>query len=107
MTNKKKPFVLRLSPSMMNALEKWAADEFRSVNGQIEWIINRALRDSGRLRKDGEGHGPVQGAQEKLKGSAGQQQAGTGHQHGKHRQQQSGSVQEREEGTDSPKKNNN
>lgn len=53
--SKKKPFVLRLSPPMMNALEKWAADEFRSVNGQIEWIINRALRESGRLRKDAEG----------------------------------------------------
>jgi len=65
MTKKKKPFVLRLSPEMMNALEKWAADEFRSVNGQIEWIINRALRESGRLKKDDEGRRPKQGAQEK------------------------------------------
>jgi hypothetical protein len=44
----KKPFVLRISPSMMNSLEKWAADEFRSVNGQIEWILNRALKEAGR-----------------------------------------------------------
>jgi len=47
----KKPFVLRIRPEMMDALEKWSADEFRSVNGQIEWILNRALRESGRLKK--------------------------------------------------------
>lgn len=46
---KKKPFVLRLRPEMMEALEKWSADEFRSVNGQIEWILNRALREAGRM----------------------------------------------------------
>lgn len=50
---KKKPFVLRLKPEMMEALEKWSADEFRSVNGQIEWIISRALRDAGRLKDTG------------------------------------------------------
>jgi hypothetical protein len=49
--SKKKPFVLRLRPEMMDALEKWAADEFRSVNGQIEWILNNALRESGRLKE--------------------------------------------------------
>ena len=48
---KKKPFVLRLKPEMMEALEKWSADEFRSVNGQIEWIISRALRESGRIKE--------------------------------------------------------
>jgi hypothetical protein len=48
----KKPFVLRISPSMMNSLEKWAADEFRSVNGQIEWILNRALKEAGRMKDD-------------------------------------------------------
>lgn len=45
----KKPFVLRIEPDKMEALEKWAADEFRSINGQLEWIIDRALRESGRL----------------------------------------------------------
>ena len=42
---------------MMNAVEKWAADEFRSTNGQLQWIINEALRKSGRLphRKDTNG----------------------------------------------------
>ncbi len=48
---KKKAFALRLDEEMMKAIEKWAADEFRSTNGQIEWIVNRALKDSGRLKK--------------------------------------------------------
>lgn len=47
----KKPFVLRLNPEMMEALEKWASDEFRSINGQIEWILDRALREAGRKKK--------------------------------------------------------
>lgn len=49
--SKKKSFALRLSEDKMKALEKWAADEFRSTNGQIEWIITKALKDSGRLKK--------------------------------------------------------
>jgi len=36
----------------MNALEKWAADEFRSTNGQIEWIVTKALKEAGRLKAD-------------------------------------------------------
>lgn len=44
----KKTFVLRLEPEMYKALEKWAADEFRSVNGQIEWIIAQKLKEAGR-----------------------------------------------------------
>ncbi|HEU4609347.1 MAG TPA: hypothetical protein VFS31_14620 [Chitinophagaceae bacterium] len=44
----KKSFVLRLDESTYKALEKWAADEFRSVNGQLEWIIDQALRQSQR-----------------------------------------------------------
>lgn len=34
----------------MKAIEKWAADEFRSVNGQIEWILHRALKEAGRVK---------------------------------------------------------
>lgn len=41
-------FVLRIDCETMDALEKWAADEFRSVNGQLQWIIAEALRRSGR-----------------------------------------------------------
>ncbi|OEK05269.1 Arc family DNA binding domain-containing protein [Roseivirga misakiensis] len=48
---KKKPFVLRLDPELLSAVEKWAADEFRSTNGQMEWLINKALKESGRLKK--------------------------------------------------------
>jgi len=46
---KKKSFVLRINPDVYDAIEKWAAQEFRSANGQIEWIINKALRDAKRL----------------------------------------------------------
>lgn len=51
---KKKPFALRLNEDTMKALEKWAADEFRSTNGQIEWIIHKALKEDGRLKKQDE-----------------------------------------------------
>ena len=47
----KKVFMLRVNPEIYEALEKWAADEFRSVNGQLEWAIEKALKDSGRLQK--------------------------------------------------------
>jgi len=48
---KKKPFVLRLDPDLLKAIEKWSADEFRSMNGQMEWIITKALKESKRLPK--------------------------------------------------------
>ena len=48
---KKKPFVLRLDPETLKAVEKWAADEFRSINGQMEWLVNKALKDAGRAPK--------------------------------------------------------
>jgi len=46
----KKPFVLRLDPEILKAVEKWAADDFRSTNGQLEWIISKALKETGRLK---------------------------------------------------------
>jgi hypothetical protein len=46
----KKPFVLRIDPEKLKILEKWAADEFRSTNGQIEYILDQALRKSGRWK---------------------------------------------------------
>ena len=46
-----KSFVLRVDPDTMDALERWAADEFRSINGQLQWIISEALRKSGRDKK--------------------------------------------------------
>jgi hypothetical protein len=49
----KKPFVLRLDPDVLKAVEKWAADEFRSTNGQMEWLISKALKESGRIKSRG------------------------------------------------------
>ena len=46
-----KSFVLRIDTETMDAIEKWAADEFRSTNGQLQWIIAEALRRSGRKLK--------------------------------------------------------
>lgn len=50
---KKKAFALRLDENMMKALERWAAEEFRSTNGQLEWIIRESLKKAGRLPKGG------------------------------------------------------
>jgi hypothetical protein len=47
----KKVFMLRLNPEVYEALEKWAADEFRSVNGQLEWMIEKMLKEVGRTPK--------------------------------------------------------
>jgi len=46
-----KTFLLRVDSETMEAVERWAADEFRSVNGQLQWIIAEALKKSGRKRK--------------------------------------------------------
>ena len=43
--------MLRVDAETMEAIEKWAADEFRSTNGQLQWIIAEALRKSGRMKK--------------------------------------------------------
>jgi hypothetical protein len=47
----KKSFVLRIDQEKLEAVEKWAADEFRSTNGQMEWIIDQALKKTGRAKK--------------------------------------------------------
>jgi hypothetical protein len=47
--SKKKVFALRLDEEVYAAVERWAADEFRSTNGQLEWIISKALKDARRL----------------------------------------------------------
>nr|WP_314755873.1 DNA-binding protein [uncultured Prevotella sp.] len=46
-----KSFILRLDSDTMTAIEKWADDEFRSTNGQLQWIIAEALRKNRRLPK--------------------------------------------------------
>lgn len=47
----KKSFALRVDAEIFEALERWAADEFRSVNGQIEWILATSLKKAGRMPK--------------------------------------------------------
>jgi hypothetical protein len=51
----KKPFALRIDADTMKAIEKWAADEFRSVNGQIEWMLHESLKKANRLKTKGSG----------------------------------------------------
>lgn len=48
----RKPFLLRMDPGVMDALQRWADDELRSLNGQIEWLLRRALQQEGRLDKN-------------------------------------------------------
>ena len=49
--SKKKAFALRVNEDLMKAIEKWASDEFRSTNGQIEWMLHDALKKAHRLPK--------------------------------------------------------
>jgi hypothetical protein len=47
----KKAFALRIDETVLQALQHWADDEFRSVNGQIEYLLREALVEAGRLKK--------------------------------------------------------
>lgn len=47
----KKSFILRIDPELLKKVEKWAADEFRSTNGQLEWIIQQAINKEKRNSK--------------------------------------------------------
>ena len=51
----RKPFLLRLEPGIHRALQAWADDELRSLNGQIEYLLRDALRRAGRLKAEGPG----------------------------------------------------
>jgi len=53
----RKPFLLRLPPEVHDALQRWAADELRSLNGQIEFLLRRALGDAGRAPPGSAGGG--------------------------------------------------
>ena len=59
--SKKKVFALRLDEEIYAAIERWAADEFRSTNGQMEWIISKALKEARRLPS---GAGPERNTEE-------------------------------------------
>jgi hypothetical protein len=47
----RKPFLLRIDPQVLEALQRWAADDLRSVNGQVEFLLRAALRQAGREPK--------------------------------------------------------
>jgi hypothetical protein len=47
----RKPFLLRMDPELLAALQKWASDELRSLNGQIEFLLREDLREAGRLHR--------------------------------------------------------
>lgn len=51
MSSAKKRFLLRIDPKLYQALEKWAADEFRSVNAQMEFILKTAAKKAGRYKE--------------------------------------------------------
>ncbi len=50
----RKPYLLRLDPALLGALQKWAADDLRSLNAQIEFLLRRALREASRMPRDAE-----------------------------------------------------
>ena len=56
----RKPFLLRTDPRVLEALQRWADDDLRSLNGQIEYLLRQALREAGRLPR-GEPPPPADG----------------------------------------------
>ncbi len=55
----RKPFLLRLDPALFEALQRWANDDLRSLNGQIEFLLRDALRKAGRQADESRGAGGV------------------------------------------------
>ncbi len=53
----RKPFLLRVDRALLEALQAWANDELRSLNGQIEYVLRKSLAEAGRLKKRGEEEG--------------------------------------------------
>lgn len=51
----RRPFLLRIDPEVLDAVQRWADDDLRSLNGQIEYLLRRVLRESGRLGRRDEG----------------------------------------------------
>jgi len=52
MGSERKPYALRISADVLDAVQRWADDELRSANAQIEYVLREALRKNGRLRSD-------------------------------------------------------
>lgn len=51
----RRPFLLRLNPEVLEAVRRWADDDLRSLNAQIEFLLRRALQDAGRLKRERSG----------------------------------------------------
>jgi hypothetical protein len=58
-------FLIRIDPATMAAVRRWADDELRSVNGQIEFLLRRALQDAGRLQPESKSGARTDGAKGK------------------------------------------
>lgn len=61
----RKPFLLRVDPRVLESLQRWADDDLRSLNGQIEYLLRRALADAGRTPRP-EGEAPGRGGSPSL-----------------------------------------
>jgi hypothetical protein len=55
----RKAFLLRIDPKLLDALQRWANDDLRSLNAQIEFLLRRSLQHAGRLRRDNEDDRPA------------------------------------------------
>ncbi len=65
---KRDSFLLRLDPAVLEAVRHWADDEMRSMNAQIEFLLRKSLRETGRLPKPGSSSSPSENAQSNEKG---------------------------------------
>ena len=54
----RKPFLLRIDRDVLDAVQRWADDDLRSLNGQIEFMLRRMLKDAGRLKPKAESRKP-------------------------------------------------
>ena len=61
---KRKQYPLRVDPALWEAVERWAADDLRSVNEQVEFLLRRALKDAGRSKPPGDGQAGDEGQDE-------------------------------------------
>ena len=55
----RKPFLLRVDPALLEALQRWANDDLRSLNGQIEFVLRRAVQQAGRTREGADPPAPL------------------------------------------------
>jgi len=54
----RRPFLLRIDPALFETLQRWANDEVRSLNGQVEYLLTKAVREAGRLRTEARSQKP-------------------------------------------------